>query len=199
MIKTILFDWGGVCCSGANQYTAPILLSHLKISDAEIIQRVLDIETNFVEGKISKDEFWDGIIKRLNVQEITNKEELRIHYLNSYKLYPDVLNLAKNLKEKYKVALLSNLNEEMEAHIQKNHNTQHYFNPLIFSHKEGFSKPEKKIYELALEKLNCKPDEIVFIDDSKTNIEAAKKVGIIGILFTNYDKLVRDLEKLKVL
>ena len=199
MIKAIIFDWGGVCCSGADQFSAPVLLNHFSLPAKEINKRALDIENEFIEGKISKEEFWEKIIERLSIKNITTKEELRNHYLSSYTLYPKVLEIAKKLKENYKVALLSNLNEEMELHIQENHNIKEYFNPMIFSYKVKLRKPGKKIYNLILSQLNCKPKEAVFIDDSKENIKIANELGIKGILFSCQEKLLKDLKKLNII
>ena len=61
------------------------------------------------------------------------------------------------------------------------------------------TKPDKKIFELTIEKAGCKPEEIVFIDDGINNIRAARELGIIGIKFLNKEDLVKELENLQIL
>lgn len=46
-------------------------------------------------------------------------------------------------------------------------------------------KPDKKAFELILERLKVRPEESIFIDDKQENIDAAEKLGIKTILFEN--------------
>ena len=46
-------------------------------------------------------------------------------------------------------------------------------------------KPDVKIYQKMIEKLNCKPNEIIFIDDKEKNVIGAKSLGINGIVYKN--------------
>ena len=60
-------------------------------------------------------------------------------------------------------------------------------------------KPDKKIYEIVLKQLRVRPEETVFIDDSKSNIKTAQSLGMKAVLFTSYPNLVKDLKRLSVL
>ena len=51
------------------------------------------------------------------------------------------------------------------------------------SYELGLLKPDKAIYQSVLAKLNVKPEEVIFIDDKRENVEAAKSLGINGIVF----------------
>jgi putative hydrolase of the HAD superfamily len=72
------------------------------------------------------------------------------------------------------------------------------FDPLIFSCDVGFRKPDPKIYEIALEKLKCDPEECIFIDDKKRNSDGAEKLGMKGIVFEEVSKLIEDLSNFGV-
>lgn len=49
----------------------------------------------------------------------------------------------------------------------------------VFSSSEiGVSKPDKKIFQHVVEKLGCKPGEVLFIDDSLSHIESAQELGM---------------------
>ncbi|KAK4047841.1 hypothetical protein OIV83_005184 [Microbotryomycetes sp. JL201] len=52
------------------------------------------------------------------------------------------------------------------------------FDLFVESSVEGLRKPDPKFYQLALEKLDVKPEEVVFLDDIGHNLVAAKKLGI---------------------
>jgi len=49
-----------------------------------------------------------------------------------------------------------------------------------------------------MNKYNLKPEESVFIDDTQINIEAAKKLGLHGVLFNSADGMEKELEKIGV-
>jgi len=49
----------------------------------------------------------------------------------------------------------------------------------IFNSAEiGVCKPDVKVYQYVIEKLACKPSDILFIDDSLSHIQAAQELGI---------------------
>lgn len=60
-----------------------------------------------------------------------------------------------------------------------------YFDGGIFSYEVGLMKPDKRIYELLLSRYDINPQNAVFYDDRKENMDAAKDVGIRGgVVFT---------------
>jgi HAD superfamily hydrolase (TIGR01509 family) len=71
-----------------------------------------------------------------------------------------------------------------------------FFDVIICSGDEGIAKPDLKAFELTLERLGLKPNEAVFIDDTKEHVEAARKLGLQGILFTTAEELEKELDLL---
>ena len=57
-------------------------------------------------------------------------------------------------------------------------------------------KPEPEIYHYLLDTYGLKPEECVFIDDLKENIHSAVNLGIAGIVFTSYEQVREELDKL---
>jgi 2-haloacid dehalogenase len=56
-------------------------------------------------------------------------------------------------------------------------------------------KPDPAIYDLALDRFHVRPDEALFVDDRKINVEGAEAVGMHGHLFTGAEDLRRRLER----
>jgi 2-haloacid dehalogenase len=73
------------------------------------------------------------------------------------------------------------------------------FRDVIVSGDEKLSKPDRAIYQLALERFGLGPDEAVFIDDMPANIAGAEAVGIRGIRFTEAESLRAELVRLGLL
>ena len=110
---------------------------------------------------------------------------------------PKMVALAKNLRNKYKVALLSNT-ELTHVDLWKRNGFMDIFDETVVSNEVHLLKPDEKIYLLILEKLGLKGEECVFIDDILENTEAAEKLGIKGIQFKNIEQCKADLRKIGV-
>ena len=69
------------------------------------------------------------------------------------------------------------------------------FDLLILSAKIGSTKNEQKIFEAALNKLNIKPEEAIFIDNTESNLKTAFAMGINTIFFDDKENDMRSLKK----
>jgi HAD superfamily hydrolase (TIGR01509 family) len=57
------------------------------------------------------------------------------------------------------------------------------FDVAVISGHEGVAKPDRRIFEILTERTGCAPHELLFVDDSARNIEAARAFGIDAILY----------------
>ena len=72
------------------------------------------------------------------------------------------------------------------------------FDALVLSAEVGIMKPDPRIYHIALDKLEVKPNEAVFVDDMPANVEAARTLGMQGILFQSQEQTLDKLKELLV-
>lgn len=56
------------------------------------------------------------------------------------------------------------------------------FDATVISHEVGLRKPDRKIYQLALDRLGVEAAATVIVDDMKDNIDAAQALGLTGVL-----------------
>jgi FMN hydrolase / 5-amino-6-(5-phospho-D-ribitylamino)uracil phosphatase len=63
----------------------------------------------------------------------------------------------------------------------------------------GARKPSAAAYRAVLEKLGCRPEALVFVDDREDNCEGARRLGIEAVRFTDVPTLRRRLATLGVL
>jgi 2-haloacid dehalogenase len=68
-----------------------------------------------------------------------------------------------------------------------------WFGDTVVSGEEGMVKPDPAFYRLAARRCGAKPGDIVFIDDSRVNVEAAAGLGFQAIHFTGPEALRADL------
>lgn len=88
--------------------------------------------------------------------------------------------------------LLSNQTTPRADYL-RSHSDLSAFEQLFFSNEVRLKKPDPAIFRYVLEKTGCKPEECVFIDDSQDNIDAAKALGIQGVLFQDVEQCRRDI------
>ena len=144
-----------------------------------------------------EDRVWKMIGRKLNY-EVSELKAIWLEALEkTYLPYFEVIDLVKRLRGEYKIGLLSNL-EDAGVEVIKKQGLEENFDEIVYSCKVGFIKPDEKIYQIMLKKLGVKAEEAVFIDDKEINIDGAKKAGMKGIVFLNYQKLVQDLKLLGV-
>ena len=70
------------------------------------------------------------------------------------------------------------------------------FDPILYSWDVQMTKPYKEIYELALEKLNASPEEVMFIDDKTGHLEGAQAVGMETLLFEDTNNAIKEIRRL---
>lgn len=84
----------------------------------------------------------------------------------------------RKLKEKYKIALLSNNNKEYCDEYLFRPGLDKLFDKLVISYQVGYRKPSPEIYQILIKKLGLKPEEILFVDDDPTKLPAAESQGM---------------------
>lgn len=99
------------------------------------------------------------------------------------KPYPEVVPTLLKLKAiGYKLGIISDGRAVKQWDKLIRLGVQHFFDAVITSEEIGVEKPDSRIFETALEILNCKPEECIMIGDRLTkDIAGANKIGIISV------------------
>jgi epoxide hydrolase-like predicted phosphatase len=70
------------------------------------------------------------------------------------------------------------------------------FDVVVISGEVGMRKPEPVIFEHTLGLLGLRPQEAVFVDDLRHNVDAAVALGIVGVQHVTYPQTLLELEAL---
>lgn len=70
------------------------------------------------------------------------------------------------------------------------------FDVVVISGEVGLRKPEPEIFHLTSERLGLKPQQCVFVDDLRHNVEAAATLGWVGVHHRTYTETAAELEAL---
>ncbi len=177
-IKWVIFDAMGVIYEVADD-VSDLLIPFLRSKDNTVPLKV--IYNSYIKaslGKLTSQEFW----KSLGYS--SEYPDIEIEFLdNWYILDPEFQEVAKKLKENYKIAMLSNDLKNWSNFLRSKYNINRFFDVNVISGDVGYRKPDHKIYEVLLKKINCPAEDCIFVDDKLENLRAASELGIKTIKF----------------
>ena len=196
-IDSVIFDWGGVLIDDPR----PGLLRYCAKAFAVAQEQYTPVHDSclddFHKGLISEEAFWQEIARRLGKPVPEAPSPWYEAFKSAYVPKREMFSLASSLHGRgYKTGLLSNTERPAVDFFHE----QDYdmFDVLVFSCEEGMMKPERRIYDLTLERLGSQAQQSVFIDDRADYIQGAQDVGIHTILFESIAQVKDRLTKLGV-
>lgn len=197
MIKAIIFDLANVIIEGTLRFEN-LLEPILGIPKEKLIWKWKIPEFyDLLYGKISEKTYWEKVIEKNNWD--VSVEALEKVIRQHFKEIKGTREIIIKLKQKdFKLAILSGHIKEWITYLNEKYDFEKYFDYCLYSYQTGFNKPDKRMYEKIIEKLQVKPEESIFIDDVQKFLEPAKEMGIKVIHFRSAEQLLEDLEKLGI-
>lgn len=184
-MKHIVTDMGGVMIELYwEYYAAKMLEKEYSIEELQKLWVTSEATKNFETGKISLDEFADKIIEEFKVK-LTPEEIKKNFCAITGPPKPKFKEVFTELKKHFTLSVLSNTNPPHVECLRQKYDLFALFDRLFFSYEIGLMKPFPEIFEYVIKKLNCKPSDILFFDDSRINVEAAKRLGINAFVVTS--------------
>lgn len=201
MIKNIIFDMSEVIISGYFG-VEEILEKDYSIPADEFIKRkqtdTLELFLDTMRGKHSEDEYCSYLLEGTN-WNISIDELKKVFRRNLNIPVPGVMQIIKELKNKYKLILLSDYVKEWKEWLFERNFELSIFDYMYFSYEHKKLKSDEGTFQFIIDTLNLKPEETIFIDDLEKNVANAQKSGINGIVFKDANQLRDELHKLNVL
>lgn len=194
MIRTFLFDMGNVLAFFSHDKMCEQMGRLCGRSQAEI--RTLLIESgkqwDYERGKLTPAQFHQWFEQA--VGQSVDFEALVVAGSDIFELNTSILPVLDSLKASdYRLVLLSNTCISHFEFIWNQYDVLQRFDDYVTSYAAGAIKPEPGIFECALEKIECVPEEAFYTDDIPDYITEARKLGIQGEVFTDTETLVGQL------
>ena len=191
-IESVIFDWGGVLIDDPR----PGLLRYCCEAFGIPLEDYTPVHDLFLDefhkGMISEERFWRLIANKLGKPMPSERPQWYDAFRSAYVPKKQMYQLACSLHDKgYKTALLSNT--ELPAVRFFHEQDYNMFDLFVFSCIERVMKPERRIFEITLERLGSKAAQAVFIDDRQDYIRGAKSVGLNTILFESSEQVKNEL------
>ncbi len=198
MIKTILCDLGNVIINVHNDAKIRNIKKFSSKSKKfiEIFLKNSKARKDFDGGKISAIQLYKNLKNGLNLN--LNFKQFKKVWCSYFSRRGEMERLLRKLKKNYKLVLLSNTDEIHFSHIRKKYKILDIFDDFVLSYKVGYTKPNPLIYLHAIKKAKTFPNKIVYIDDIKSYVLAAKFFGIKSLQYAEFEKLKSDLNKFNI-
>lgn len=148
----------------------------------------------YEHGEISDRQFLENLNALLS--EPLPEDDLIAAWKDLFTPIDEMLELAAQLKSQCGVYLMSNTSNMHWQHLLKTYRLENVCHGHLASYQVGVMKPAPQIFSVACERFNLVPQQTVFIDDMKANVEGAIACGWQGIHHQGASETRRKLLKL---
>lgn len=178
-MKSIVFDLGGVVFARDPEKCEREFIDFFSFVAREDMP---EFWVDYDRGKASYDDVLDALCRYHGCP----REVAERHMRTAIGMQEEISwtrELIKELKAAgYGLYVLSNMSREFIEFLRR-FEVYSYFDGEVISCEEHVVKPEKRIFEILLSRYGLVPDETLFVDDRKGNVEAAESMGIHAFLF----------------
>ena len=193
MHKAVIFDLGRVLVDFDFKRGYRALEGLCPYSAAEMPRRLAGcgLVERFESGLIEPRDF---------VSQMSAVLDLRIEYPQFCdawsSIFTDILvpeKILAGLKGRYRLILLSNTNAIHFEMLRDRLTMLRHFDDLVLSYEVKAMKPRPEIYQAAVERAGCRPEECFYTDDIAAYVAAGRDYGIDAVQFESVAQLEREL------
>ncbi len=193
-LRAVVFDYGIVLSGPPNAEAWAAMQRITGLPEERFAAFFWGDRQAYDEGKLTGITFWQKLLRKAGLP-LDHVEEL-----NRWdgRLWGGVLQAMVDWQQALQqrgllTAILSNMGDSVLEHILSRHDWIRRFDVLVWSYQLGIAKPDPEIYRRTLARLGTRPEETLFIDDKRENVEAARALGIRSILFSTIEQLCAEL------
>ena len=186
-IKVLFSDLGGVLLTnGWDRHSRAKAIALFKLEEKEFESRHQLLFGDYETGKISLETYLRYAVF-YKPCSFSYEQFVEFMYAQSQS-FPDMIELIKRLKNEHglKVAFISNEGRELTDYRIKTFKLDEIADFFIVSCFLGIRKPDKRVWEMALDLMQVAPDQAVYIDDRQLFVEIAQNMGIHSLCHKEY-------------
>ena len=194
MIKTVIFDFGGVLVRTEDPEPRRLLAEEHGMAYNELANLVYGSDTSILatRGEITADEHKKAVMDSLGLPH-DSFQEFGDEFWRGDLLDTHLIQFIDGLKEHYTTALLSNAWDDLRPLLSSLWDIEKVFDHIFISAEMGMAKPDPIIYQEVRKRLNQDPSELIFVDDFIENVLAARESGWHAIHFQSPECALTEL------
>jgi epoxide hydrolase-like predicted phosphatase len=184
VIKAVIFDVGGVLVRTPDRNRRRSWENQLGLSEWESEEIVFggEMGTKAQLGQIGDDALWTWVGQRLGLNH-DNLAAFRHDFWAGDILDSSLIEYIRRLRPYRQTAVISNATDKLRHTLDETYAIADAFDLIVCSAEEKIMKPDHEIYRRTLDRLDRRPEETVFIDDTLANVQAARQLGMKALHF----------------
>lgn len=193
-MKAVIFDLGNVLVAYDHRRTLEALAEVSAATVDELWAIAHEIGHTLEVGDMSGAELHELLVQRAGTTR--DFERFFTAFCSGMTPDPAALDYALSIQEwpEATAAVISNTNELHVRWLDEHVAALKQFDLVMMSNEVHLAKPDPAIFLLALELLDLPPAQTLFIDDMAENVDAAKELGMAGLVHEGWDRTRPALE-----
>ncbi len=171
----ILCDIGNVIVTFDFSIAASRLAAQSDADAGTVLDRLHHLKLPFEDGRMEDDEFIARAIAEIGFRG--NAEEFARVWCEIFAANEPMASTLRQAAADLPLFLLSNTSGLHKDYLFASYPVFGLFQDGVYSYSARSSKPERKIFELAIEQLGLEPAQTFYIDDLSANIDTAHALG----------------------
>ena len=194
MIKTVIFDLGGVLVRTENREPRRIIAERHGLTYQDLSDLVYGCESAELatRGAITAEEHKETVLRELGLSPGTFAE-FGDEFWGGDSLDKVLVEFIRSLQDEYRTVLLSNAWDDLRPLLINLWKIDGIFDDIFISGEIKLAKPDPKIFQHVIAVLESDPSTLIFVDDFIENIEAAREAGINAIHFRSREQALSEL------
>ena len=196
-IRAVFWDLGGVLVRTEDHTSRENLAIRLGMSLTELENLVFagDSGNRAQLGETNAEQHWQSLGSNLGLS-IEEMIVFQRDFWDGDRLDTALIEYIRTLHTRQKIGLISNAFSDLRHIITNVWNIEDTFDDMTISSEVGIMKPDPRIFQMALERLDVHPQESIFIDDFPHNVDGAQNINMHAIHFQTRDQTLSELENL---
>jgi putative hydrolase of the HAD superfamily len=197
-IRALILDYGGVISKPQNPDNVNNILKILSQDESDFRNVYHSKREDYDNGQLSGEEYRLSILQQYGLDQNDSQviNLIREDAKSWTQINDSMIQFIKESREKlHKLAIISNMTSDILSFMKKHFQWLELFDELIFSCEIGMNKPDTRIYEACLSRIEIPPHECLFVDDSAENVHGAIKSGMKVIHFKSFFQFWQELDK----
>lgn len=135
-------------------------------------------------GQLTEAEFWQRVGESLGLTA-DESAALGASYFHSYRLNGPMMDLVRQARASgIRTGICSNAFRDL-AQFLRDARLQELFDAVVSSALVGITKPDPRIYHLSCARLGVAPEQTLFIDDARRNVQGAQRAGMLALQYVD--------------
>ena len=195
-VRAVFFDLGGVVIRTEYQAPREHLAERLNTTYEDLNRIVFESDTSRRAsiGELTTEAHWEAVTRKVG-RPASEAGIIRQEFFAGDIVDIELLDFIRSLRPRRKTGVISNAWPDLRQYLTEKKAVD-AFDALVISAEVGIMKPEPKIYQMALEKLGVTAPEAAFVDDTPVNVDAARALGMQGVLFREPRRALSDLKEI---